>query len=251
MKDKLKKSFFIVPLAIVLVLLLILGSLFRIETFESESAFETPVNFISLLPQNTQSKFLMERVARDEFDDPTIMSLPNQKVGFSIVLKNEGEPPQPALPEYNIILPTIPDIEQERVPLVGVYEEPDSKGISSMIKPDLPTIELEHGNKTYTKRIVWLEDGKEKLCPIDLQNAMKSANGRVPGNKTRIKFKKLSESYIYFLVEKCGVAELDDLVVEYIQNKLKELYVGNLAYKDMPDEITVDWRLVITSVKSQ
>lgn len=251
MKDKSKKTPFVVPLVTVLILFLVLGSLFRIETFDSEGSNQAPSDLISLLPDNTQNTYLMESISRDDFDDPTIMSLPNQRIGFSAFLKNEGEPPQPDLPHYEIAPPNIPEIDQERVPLVGIYEEPDSKAANALIKPKLPKIELEKGSKTYSRRIVWLEDGKEKLCPIEVQKAVESANGNIPTNKTKIKLRKLSESYIYFLVEKCGVADLDALVIEYIQNRLKELYVGNLAYEDMPQEITVDWRLMITSVKSQ
>ena len=235
---------------IVVVIFLILGSLFRIESVEISQTLDEENDLLTIMPRSNRDTFLLEQEARDELDDPTIFSLPHQKLGFSQVLENEGEPPKPSLPVYKVSARSISELERPRIPLVGIYKEPGVGDGNTLVKPELPMVELALGAKTYTRRIVWLEDGKEKLCPLDEKLVVEAAKGLVPVQNTRIMLKKLSESYICFLVEKCGVAELDDLVLEYTQQKLKLLYTGDLLFKDLPEEIVVDWRLVITSAKT-
>ncbi|MCH2206157.1 MAG: hypothetical protein MK132_09850 [Lentisphaerales bacterium] len=244
------KPSFILPLIVLAVLFLILGGLFRIESVETSQKINQTPTFLTVMPRSETNFYLLEQEARDELDDPTIMSLPHQKLGFSQVLVNEGEPPQPNLPVYKVSARSISGLERARVPLVGVYKEPDAHDGNTLLKPVLPSVELIAGGKTFTQRVVWLEDGKEKLCPVDLKLVKDAAKGVVPTKNTKILFKKLSKSYVYFLVGKCGVAELDNLVLEYVQTKKKLLYTGDLLYKDLPGKIEVDWRLVVRSSKS-
>lgn len=250
MKRSSQKNSYFIPFVLVVVLLFIFGSLFRIESVEANHNVSQDEALFTVMPHSETNSYLLEQEARYELDDPTIMSLPHQKLGFSQVLVNEGEPPQPNLPTYKVSARSISGLERPRTPLVGIYKEPDATDGNSFVKPSLPPIELMAGAKTFTQRIVWLEDGKEKLCPLELKLVQEVAKDKVPVKNTRILLQKLSKSYVCFLVGKCGVAELDTLVLEYIQNKKKLLYIGDLIFKDLPREIEVDWRLVLTSTKS-
>ena len=234
----------------VVVLLFIFGSLFRIESVEANHNVSQDEALFTVMPHSETNSYLLEQEARDELDDPTIMSLPHQKLGFSQVLVNEGEPPQPNLPTYKVSARSISGLERPRTPLVGIYKEPDATDGNSFVKPSLPPVELMAKAKTFTQRIVWLEDGKEKLCPLRIEACSGSSKGKVPVKNTRILLQKLSKSYVCFLVGKCGVAELDTLVLEYIQNKKEAVVYRGFDIQGFTKEIEVDWRLVLTSTKS-
>jgi hypothetical protein len=174
------------------------------------------------------------------------MNLPNLRYGFSQIRIAEGEPPRPQLPVYFTQFQEIPQLTDKRTPLVGVFNEPKLGEDDFLVKPELSPLELEPGMEAFSKRVVWLEDNLEKLCPLDLKEIEKFLKSGVPTSFTKVVIAELEESQVAFLANKCGVPALDSLVLGYVKNKLKDLFIGKIDAVSIPQEIFVDWRLFMT-----
>lgn len=191
-----------------------------------------------------------EMTARDELDDPTIMSFPNEKYGFSTVLKIQNEPPKPAIEKYVLPVMNVDAPLIDRTPLVGIFPEPNSSDPGILSAPILSAIAIPKVNKEVSARIVWLENNIEKSTPLKLEEALKAAAGKVPSSRTEVKIEKLSTSPALFLVQKSGVPALDDLVMKHLRARLLKVFVGEISAQALPDSIIVDWRLVLRGNKN-
>lgn len=188
---------------------------------------------------------IVEMSARDELDDPTLMSFPNKKYGFSIVRKENDEPPKPDIEEYNLPLMSINAPLVARTPLVGIFPEPGKNDPGNLRAPAISEIEIPKNNKELESRIVWIEDGVEKTAPFKNEDAVKTAAGKVPEFRTEIRIEKLSSSPVLFLVQKCGVSELDSIVMKELRSRMMKVFVGDLDKSKLPESVIVDWRLVL------
>ena len=188
---------------------------------------------------------LRELAARDSFDDPTIMSFPNKKYGFSLERDDTNEPPKPFIEEYHLPLIAVEAPVSERTPLVGIFPDPGEDDTGSLLPPEIGEIELTAQNNAKPDRIVWLENGKEITAPIKAEDAIKIAAGKAPALRTEIKIEKLSTSPVIFLTAKCGVAALDKMVMDHIRLKLTKVFTGELKTAELPDTVSVDWRLIL------
>lgn len=225
--------------------------LFRIETSSDiNSADEDDHSFV-IMPRSDDNKYLLEQEARDALDDPTILSLPNSKFGFSKFAEIGDEPEKPALPDYEVKLQEVVLTATERVPLVGVYPDPGIDGDVAIVRPQLAPVELNSGMTTFSKRIVWLEDGKEILSPISEADLSDVKDLQKLSKTTQVRVVKLKESHVVFLISSCGVAKLDELVLKYTQGKLKKFFTGEAQEKEIPQDILVDWRLVAITLSKR
>ena len=188
---------------------------------------------------------LRELAARDSFDDPTIMSFPNKKYGFSLERDDNNEPPKPFIEEYHLPLIAVEAPVSERTPLVGIFPDPGEDDTGSLLPPEIGEIEIAAQNNAKPDRIIWLENGKELSAPIKSEDAKKIAAGKAPILRTEIKIEKLTTSPVIFLTAKCGVPALDKMVMDHIRQKLTKVFTGELKASDLPDTVSVDWRLIL------
>lgn len=193
---------------------------------------------------------LIDQQARNFYDDPTLMSFPNMKYGFSSIRTENDEPPPPAVSGYNLPLSDIKTPEKERVPLVGIYPDPAVNDPGNYAPPEIGKIEVEKINREYRLRIIWLENGREIECPVKADIALKAAGDKIPVAPTKIKIEKLSSGPVQFLVNKCGVPALDKLVMDHFTQMFAKVFTGQLKATSLPDTILVDWRLVIRPDKN-
>lgn len=207
------------------------------------SADNTDVNVQSQARKDNLD--LKELAARDSFDDPTIMSFPNKKYGFSVERRDRDEPPMPFVKEYHLPLIPVEEPLSERVPLVGIYPDPAGNDTGSLQSPAIGEITLLAENISTPDRIVWLENGKEVKSPLNIEDIRKLAAGAIPTARTEIKIEKLKTSPVLFLTGKSGVAALDKTVMEYMRSKLLKVFTGESKASDLPNTISVDWRLIL------
>ena len=237
--------------------------LFRIEESpEGEDTQNTDLNLFQMIPSaKTKNPKILERVredrldikelaARDDLDDPTIMSFPNKKYGFSAVLKENDEPPEPRIAEYSLPLQNVNAPLIERTPLVGIFPEPSTNDTGNLKTPEIGKIDLPETPKEIVSRLIWLENGREITPPVKLDEVKKAAAGKIPSAKTEVKIEKLSSSPVLFLVGKSGIEALDQLVMSDLRARLVKVFVGEIKPEALPDSVIVDWRLVLRDNKN-
>ncbi|MCM8535219.1 MAG: hypothetical protein NE334_04730 [Lentisphaeraceae bacterium] len=248
--QKPKPVFFMAVLTVGFLAFLMVG-LFRIETSNDADAVDEDDHSFVIMPRSDTNRFLLEQEARDALDDPTILSLPNKQFGFSKFAEIGDEPAKPALPDYEVQTKEVTLTESDRVPLVGVYPDPSVDGDTAISRPQLAPIELNSGMTTFSRRIVWLEDGKEILSPITEADLSSIKDLQKLTNTTQVRVVKLKESHVVFLITSCGVAKLDELVLKYTQGKLKKFFTGEAQEKEIPQDILVDWRLIAITLSKR
>jgi len=254
---------YLIIFGILVVFCLLFLILFRIDSSKiSNNIKGTELNLFQMVPdsrtRNTAVKEqarkdgldLREIAARDSFDDPTLMAFPNKKYGFSTVREENNEPPSPEIGGYNLPVIKVDDPQSERVPLVGIYPDPDGSDPGNFKAPEVDRVNIPELNKAYSARIVWLENGVEKGSPLKIEDVKKAAAGKIPESVTEIKIEKLSSSPVQFLVKKSGVPALDQLVMHYLRDLFTKVFTGDLQAKELPDTILVDWRLILRDDKS-
>ncbi|MCM8541367.1 MAG: hypothetical protein NE328_13935 [Lentisphaeraceae bacterium] len=237
--------------------------LFRVEdTPKGNTDEDSTHKLFQMIPDSaTKNSNVLDQVAKDklnihemsarvELDDPTIMSSPNRKYGFSTVRNVNDEPPKPAIEEYSLPVMNINAPLIARVPLVGIFPEPSVDDPGNFTAPTLSDIEIVKTEKEIQNRVVWIEDSLEKNSPVKIEDVQKAAAGKIPELRTEIKVEKLSSSPVLFLVQKCGIPELDSLVMNNLRSRMLKVFVGELDISRLPDSIIVDWRLVLRDNKS-
>lgn len=254
---------YLITLGILAVFCLLFMILFRVEDApKTENSQSDSHNLFQMIPHSstksqnvrdqakTDNLNIAEISARDDLDDPTLMSFPNKKYGFSIVRKEKDEPPKPLIEKYDLPVINIEAPLTERTPLVGIFPEPKPNDPGILPIPAITAIETPKVNKELPSRIIWLEDQHEKDSPFKLDEALKAALGKVPTYRTEVRIKKLATSPVLFLVQKCSIPALDRLVMNHLRSRLLKVYVGEIKAESLPDSIIVDWRLVLRDNKN-
>ena len=217
---------------------------FRVEVPEVAPPEENAELFRMMPRGFDNNPYHKEQAARDELDDPTLMSFPNTKYGFSSVRKGEGEPPQPELPVYDFKALTIEERTVERTPLVGEYKEKESDPVHSFIRPQIDEIVPVKAKGKYSRRIVWKEDGVEKSSPFKADEILKLTENKLPKGRTVLNIIKLSDGHKIFIQSRCGIAKLDQKVYDYYNNMSLKLFLNEKNAQALPKSVTVDWRLL-------
>lgn len=237
--------------------------LFRVEKApKNEDPQNAPHNLFQMIPHGaTKNQNILDQAradnldiaelsARDELDDPTLMSFPNKKYGFSVVRKEKDEPPKPQIEEYVLPVMNVDAPLIDRTPLVGIFPEPSANDTGNLTAPSITTIETPELNKALVDRIVWLEDMVEAKSPFKAEDAKKAAAGKVPTARTEVRIEKLSTSPVLFLVQKSGIPALDSLVMNNLRSRLLKVFVGEIQSESLPDSVIVDWRLILRENKN-
>ena len=237
----------IVICSVVFAVCLFFMAAFRVQT--PDSVTDTEQNnsgLLYMMPRDSGNEhpYFKEQEARDKLDDPTIMSFPNLKHGFSSVRKNEGEPPPPELPVYNLKTPGQESLEISREPLVGEFKVPNSNPAHSLVKPDIEPISTIAAKGRFSKRIVWMEDGKEKLSPYKIDEILKITGDELPPERTELQIVKIEQSHAFFLKQKSGNEKLDKLVLDYFRKLSLSRFLNEKGAKELPGKVIVDWRLL-------
>ena len=242
-KKQQKGRFYLMVWGVVLTIYVLFFVLFRIEgksSIDKSKEQNTSLFFITL---DSLHPDFAEQQARDELDDPTLMSFPNSKYGFSSVRSGEGEPPPPVLPKYEIGPVAIDALEEKRDALVGIYEDPAKKAPGTIGQPAFAKIEIPVHKKTFSSRIVWLEDGIEKPFPLKTEDIL-AIDKKMPQGRTVIDVIKMSASHVFFLKEKSGNDKFDAKILLYLRKKSQMLFLNDQAETTLlPEKIIVDWRL--------
>ena len=251
------RHFFVIS-GILMLLTILFMILFRLEEVDkSEEDSEQDVKLFYMVPgEDTTNPDVLKQVkkdkldlkelaARDSFDDPTIMSHPNKKYGFSLERNDNNEPPMPFLESYQLPLQTIDAPVSERVPLVGIYPDPAANDAGNLKSPSMDALEPLPERKEDLDKIIWLENGKEIKAPVSIADARKAAAGKIPNSRTEIRIEKLSTSPVIFLTGKSGIAALDKLVMDYLRKKLAKVFTAEAKAADLPDRVSVDWRFIL------
>ena len=217
--------------------------LFRVEeNTESVSVDEQKDMLLFIMPRH-QDRAISEDEAHDEFDDPTLMSFANTLHGFSRVRNGEGEPPRPGLPSYEIAPVEIELVQVKRQELVEIYEDPGEKALEDLQIPVVHSIEVQSFKSRYSRRIVWLEDGIEKAYPLNVEDVAVIIKKAPPGRSV-VHIKRMSTSHVFFLREKCGIAQLDALVLKFLRSKSQNFFLAGPGEEDiLPGAVIVDWRM--------
>ena len=234
-------------LGIVLAFVLLLLFLFRIEKPAGpvEPAQKSKQLF-RMAPQGEgATDYQNEEAARDELDDPTLMSFPNLEHGFSRIRKNDGEPPVPSLPVYSFKVIEIDEVQQERTPLVASFPDPVAHAGNTLPKPEMEQIKPVKAKGRFSRRIVWLEDGKEKLSPFKIDDILKITENKIPGDRTEISILKVTKGHAFFLLNKCGMNKLDKMVLNNFKNKSINQFTNDKNTEVLPKSVIVDWRLLL------
>ena len=230
--------------AIVLAVILFFMFVFRID--ESIAVVETSEkNLFHLSPRGPGvSSYQQEQAARDELDDPTLMSFPNLVHGFSQIRKGKGEPPIPNLPVYNFKDLELSETKPVRTPLVKEFLDPVSQAGNTLKQPELVEISTVKSKGRFSKRIIWLEDGSEKLSPFKMDELLKITKNKIPQGRTKISILKVSTGYIFMVLEKCGISQLDKMVLDYFKKKSVAQFTDASKKEILPEFVLVDWRLL-------
>jgi hypothetical protein len=231
---------------IVLASVVLFMFLFRIEKpiDKVETEKETGQLFHMAPRDESMNAYQKEDAARDELDDPTIMSFPNLDHGFSAIRKEGGEPPVPGFPVYDFKLLKIDEVKQERIPLVSNFPDPVIHAGNTLPKPEMEQIIPVKVKGRFSKRIVWLEDGVEKLSPIKIDEVLKITENKIPEGRTEISILKVTKGHAFFLLRKCGIKELDKVVLNHFKNKSLIQFTDDKNTEILPKTVVVDWRLL-------
>ncbi len=247
MKERSPVKHFFIICGVVLAVCLFFLVTFRIEEPKiPEGKAKERAALFHMSPRGSgMSRQFQEQAARDELDDPTLMSFPNLKHGFSAALNNEGEPPQPKLPGYDVELIKAEMKKDDRKPLVGESPDPVAQSGNTLTKPEVAEIKVPKIKGRFSKRIIWIEDGREKESPFKAEEVLKLVNNKLPSGITELNIVNTTDGAVFFLVKKCGMPVLDQKVLDYYRKKSLSLFIEEDGAGPLPERVFVDWRLLL------
>lgn len=247
------------------ILALILALLFRVNSPQKTKSGTTEnSNLFFMHPDpSTDNPKLIERAKEDKlnlneeeallsYDDPTIISFPNSKYGYSLK-ENErlNEPPVPQVSLYNYPLEDVKLVEGKRIPLIENVNDPTiTISASNLITlPKLGEIIVGDNKTVSTNELIWYVDNKASVPPFNLEQVKKIITETAPIAPTEIKIKMLNSTPLVYIIQKCGTPQLDKLVLDYLNQKILAVYSGKLSPEKMPQSILIEWHspLSITS----
>jgi hypothetical protein len=233
-------------LGIVLASVVIFMFLFRIEKpIDKVKKDKKSTQLFHMAPRGeAMNTYQKEDAARDELDDPTIMSFPNLDHGFSTIRKEDGEPPSPSFPVYDFKILKIDEVKQARIPLVSTFPDPVIHAGNTLPKPEMERIKPVKVKGRFSKRIVWIEDGIEKLSPFKIDEVLKITQNKIPEGRTEVSILKVTKGHAFFLLRKCGIKQLDKMVLNHFKNKSLIQFTNDKNTEILPKIVVVDWRLL-------